>query len=102
MKLVQLRDDFYVNANMVRDISINEGLSIPREAEPEMFQYFLIIGFNEPVFDEDEKVVWIGNAHQGDIAEKLLALIVGELTTNDIPVVDLRPERFGKEFLQSL
>ena len=102
MKLVRLRDDFYLNANMVRDISINEGARIPREAEPEMFQYFLIIGFHEPVFDEEEKVVWIGSAHQESLAEKLLAMIVGELTRGDIPVVDLRPERFDKKLLESL
>ncbi|MDT8357648.1 MAG: hypothetical protein RQ758_04000 [Methanomicrobiaceae archaeon] len=102
MRLVRLRDDFYLNANMIRDISINEGARIPREAEPEMFQYFLIIGFHEPVFDEEEKVIWIGSAHQEDLAEKLLTMIVGELTKGDIPVVDLRPERFGKELLESL
>ena len=36
------------------------------------------------------------------VAENLLALIVGELTGDKVPVVDLRPERFGKGLLESL
>jgi hypothetical protein len=102
MKLVRLKDTVYANVNVIRDISLNEGIVLPEDADPDIFQNFLIVSFKEPVYDKTENVVWIGSRHQQDEAEKLLRFLVDELTEESIPVVDLRPERFNKEFLEKI
>jgi hypothetical protein len=102
MKLGLLKNGYYINVSCIRDISINEGKAIPDEADPELFQYFVVLGFDRPVFGETEKAVWIGNAHQKKEAVRLLGFLIDELTDESVPIVDLRPERFDREFVGSL